>query len=104
MKNFFLIFLCVLTPDIMKANFEEDIAFQLQSISQNNLITEIQTQQDLINLIEQIEYKDNFFYSLFDPLTNSDIFPEYSNNKEFFFEKLKIFTNKSYGYQINSNL
>ncbi len=104
MKNFFLIFLCILVPNILKANFEEDIAFQLQTISQNNLITEIETQQDLINLIEQIEYRDNFFYSLFDPLTNSDIFPKYSDNKKFFFEKIKTFSNKSYGFQINSNL
>jgi hypothetical protein len=104
MRNFFLIFLCILTPNILKANFEEDIAFQLQTISQNNLITEIETQQDLLNLIEQIEYKDNFFYSLFDPLSNSDIFPKYSDNKKFFFEKINIFSNKSYGFQINSNL
>ena len=104
MKNFILIFLCILTPNILKANFEEDIAFQLQTISQNNLITEIETQKDLANLIEQIEFKDNFFYSLFDPLTNSDIFPKYSDNKDFFFEKIKTFSNKSYGFQINSNL
>ena len=51
MKNFFLMFLCILSPNILKANFEEDMAFQLQTISQNNLITEIETQQDLINLI-----------------------------------------------------
>ena len=104
MKNFLLIFLCIISPNILKANFEEDIAFQLQTISQNNLITEIETQQDLLNLIEQVEYKDNFFYSLFDPLTNSDIFPKYSDNKKFFFEKINIFTNKPYGFQINSNL
>jgi len=97
-------FLCILSPNILKANFEEDIAFQLQTISQNNLITEIETQQDLLNLIEQVEYKDNFFYSLFDPLTNSDIFPKYSDNKKFFFEKINLFTKKPYGFQINSNL
>ena len=97
-------FLCILSPNILKANFEEDIAFQLQTISQNNLITEIETQQELLNLIEQVEYKDNFFYSLFDPLTNSDIFPKYSDNKDFLFEKIKTFSNKSYGFQINSNL
>ena len=85
MKKFFLIFLCIFAPNILKADFQEDIAFQLQTISQNNLITEIETQQDLVNLIEEIEFKDNFFYSLFDPLTNSDIFPSYSDNKEFFF-------------------
>ena len=104
MKNFFLMFLCILSPNILKANFEEDIAFQLQTISQNNLITEIETQQELLNLIEQVEYKDNFFYSLFDPLTNSDIFPKYSDNKKFFFEKINLFINKPYGFQINSNL
>ena len=102
--KFFLLFLSILTPNILKANFEEDIAFQLQTISQNNLITEIEKQQDLVNLIEQIEYKDNFFYSLFDPLTNSDIFPKYSDSSEFFFEKIKLFSNKVYGFQINSNL
>jgi hypothetical protein len=104
MKKFFLYFYVFLPPNILKANFEEDIAFQLQTISQNNLITEIETHQDLLNLIEQIEYKDNFFYSLFDPLTNSDIFPKYSDNEKFFFEKIDLFTNKSYGFQINSNL
>ena len=91
MKNFFLIFLCILSPNILKADFDEDIAFQLQTISQNNLITEIETKNDLISLIEQIEFKDNFYYSLFDPLTNSDIHPKYSDNKEFFFEKIKTF-------------
>ena len=104
MNKFFIIFLCILSPKILNASFEEDIAFQLQTISQNNLITEIETKNDLINLIEQIEFKDNFFYSLFDPLTNSDIFPKYSDNKDFFFEKIKTFSNKSYGFQINSNL
>ena len=104
MKNLFLIFLIFITSSNLKANFEEDLAFQLQTISQNNLITEIETDKDLINLIEQIEYNDNFFYSLFDPLTNSDIFPKYSNNKEFFFDKIKIFSNKPYGFQINSSL
>ena len=104
MKIFFFIFLSILAPNISKANFEEDIAFQLQTVSQNNLITEIEEQQDLLNLIEQIEYKDNFFYSLFDPLTNSDIFPKYSNSNDFFFEKIKLFSNKAYGFQINLNL
>ncbi len=104
MKNFFLIFLIFITSSTLKANFDEDLAFQLQTISQNNLITEIETDEDLINLIEQIEYNDNFFYSLFDPLTNSDIYPKYSNNKEFFFKKIKIFSNKPYGFQINSSL
>ena len=61
MNKFFLIFLCILSPKILKASFEEDIAFQLQTISQNNLITEIETKKDLVNLIEQIEFKDNFF-------------------------------------------
>ena len=78
MNKFFIIILFILSPKILNANFEEDIAFQLQTISQNNLITEIGTNNDLINLIEQIEFKDNFFYSLFDPLTNADIFPKYS--------------------------
>ena len=55
MKNFILIFLCILTPNILKANFEEDIAFQLQTISQNNLITEIETQKDLARRIHRAQ-------------------------------------------------
>ena len=48
MKIFFFIFLSILAPNISKANFEEDIAFQLQTVSQNNLITEIEVQEDLL--------------------------------------------------------
>ena len=83
---------------------EEEIIFQDNSTSQNNLISEIQTQDELTQLINNIEYNDNFFYALFDPLTNSNIFPKYSNQLEFFFEKLNLFDSKHYEYQLNSNI
>ena len=50
MNKLFIIFLCILSPKILNASFEEDIAFQLQTISQNNLITEIETKNDLVSL------------------------------------------------------
>ena len=58
---------------------EEEVIFQDNSISQNNLISEITSEEELVQLINDIEYNDNFFYALFDPLTNSNIFPKYSN-------------------------
>ena len=70
---------------------EEEVIFQDNSISQNNLISEIISQDELNKLINDIEYNDNFFYALFDPLTNSNIYPKYSNQLDFFFEKLKLF-------------
>ena len=83
---------------------EEEVIFQDNSISQNNLISEIISQDELNKLINDIEYNDNFFYALFDPLTNSNIFPKYSNQLDFFFEKLKLFDSKHYEYQLNSNI
>jgi len=83
---------------------EEELIFQDNSISQNNLISEIISQDELNKLINDIEYNDNFFYALFDPLTNSNIFPKYSNQLDFLFEKLKLFDSKHYEYQLNSNI
>lgn len=83
---------------------EEEVIFQDNSISQNNLISEITSEEELDQLINDIEYNDNFFYALFDPLTNSNIFPKYSNQLDFFFEKLKFFDSKHYEYQLNSNI
>jgi hypothetical protein len=34
------------------------------------------------------EFNDNFFYALFDPITNNNVFPQYSSDIEFFFEKI----------------
>ena len=79
-----------------EVGLEEEIVFQDNSISQNNLISEISTQEELTQLINNIEYNDNFFYALFDPLTNSNIFPKYSNQLDFFFEKLELFDSKHY--------
>jgi len=83
---------------------EEEVIFQDNSISQNNLISEITSEEELDQLINDIEFNDNFFYALFDPLTNSNIFPKYSNQLDFFFEKLKFFDSKHYEYQLNSNI
>ena len=83
---------------------EEEVIFQDNSISQNNLISEITSEEELDQLINDIEYNDNFFYALFDPLTNSNIFPKYSNQLDFFFEKLNFFDSKHYEYQLNSNI
>ena len=82
----------------------EDIVFQQNSVSQNNIISNITNKEDLLNLIEMTEFNDNFFYALFDPLTNNNIFPLYSSDTEFFFEKINLFNSKPYGYQINSNI
>ena len=91
----FLIFLSFITFHSYSISSEvelkEEIVFQDNSISQNNLISEISTQEELAQLINNIEYNDNFFYALFDPLTNSNIFPKYSNQLDFFLEKLELF-------------
>tara|TARA_Y100000768_G_scaffold387833_1_gene380517 strand:- start:875 stop:2278 length:1404 start_codon:yes stop_codon:yes gene_type:complete len=83
---------------------KEEVLFQKNSVSQNNIISEISSKEELLNLIEMTEFKDNFFYALFDPLTNNNIYPLYSNNIDFFFEKISLFHSKPYGYQINSNI
>ena len=65
----------------------ENIIFQKNSISQNNIISEISSQREFLKLIENAEFNDNFFYALFDPITNNNIFPHYSSDIDFFFEK-----------------
>ena len=105
--KFLIIFLIVFCHSILKSsdsNFNEEIIFQKNSISQNNIISEISNKEELLNLIEKTEFNDNFFYALFDPLTNNNIYPLYSNEIEFFFEKIDLFHSKKYGFQINSNI
>ena len=82
----------------------ENIIFQKNSISQNNIISEISSKKEFLKLIEKTEFNDNFFYALFDPMTNNNIFPLYSSDIEFFFEKINLFNDKPYGYQINKNI
>ena len=89
----------------LKANeVNEEIIFQEKSFSQNNIISSIKSEEILLKLINSTENNNNFFYSLFDPLTNNIIYPEYSNENDFFFEKINLFNKKNYRYQINSNL
>ena len=105
--KFLIIFFIVFYHSILKSSdsdFNEEIIFQKNSISQNNIISEISTKEELLNLIEKTEFNDNFFYALFDPLTNNNIYPLYSNEIEFFFEKIDLFHSKKYGFQINSNI
>ena len=82
----------------------ENIIFQKNSISQNNIISEISSKKEFLKLIEKTEFNDNFFYALFDPITNNNIFPLYSSDIEFFFEKINLFNTKPYGFQINKNI
>ncbi len=101
----YLIFFLLLIALPLKADkFNEEIIFQEKSFSQNNIISSIKSEDTLLKLINSTENNNNFFYSLFDPLTNNNIYPEYSNENEFFFEKIKLFNKKNYRYQINSNL
>ncbi len=101
----YLIILFFLTCLPLKANeFSEDIIFQERSFSQNNIISTIKSKEILLKLINSTENNNNFFYSLFDPLTNNIIYPEYSNENDFFFEKINLFNKKNYRYQMNSNL
>jgi len=83
---------------------DENIIFQKNTISQNNIISEISSKKEFLKLIEKIEFNDNFFYALFDPITNNNIFPLYSSDVEFFFEKINLFNDKTYGYQINKSI
>ena len=85
-------------------NIDENIIFQKNTISQNNIISEISSQKEFLKLIKMTELNDNFFYALFDPITNNNVFPQYSSDIEFFFEKINLFNNKPYGYQINKNI
>ena len=99
------IFFLLIIALTLKANeYSEEIIFQEKSFSQNNIISSIKSEETLLKLINSTENNNNFFYSLFDPLTNSTIYPEYSNEKDFFFEKIILFNKKNYRYQINSNL
>ncbi len=107
MKIFtFFIFFFFQSYFLISSEFEteEKVIFQDNSFSQNNLISEISSSDNLLKLIRLSEYNDNFFYALFDPLTNSNIFPSYSSKEKFFIEKIKLFSKKPYGYQINSNI
>ena len=88
--------------NVSASDVNEQIIFQDDSFSQNNLISEISSNDDLLYLINSSEFNDNFFYALFDPLTNSNIYPSYSSKEKFFIEKIKLFSDKPYGYQINS--
>ena len=83
---------------------DENIIFQKNTISQNNIISEISSKKEFLKLIEKTEFNDNFFYALFDPITNNNIFPLYSSGVEFFFEKIDLFNDKTYGYQINKSI
>ena len=83
---------------------DENIIFQKSTISQNNIISEISSKKEFLKLIEKTEFNDNFFYALFDPITNNNVFPQYSSDIEFFFEKINLFNDKPYGYQINKNI
>jgi len=101
----YLIFFLLVTVLPLKANdYSEEIIFQEKSFSQNNIISSIKSEENLLKLINSTENNNNFFYSLFDPLTNNTIYPEYTNENDFFFKKINLFKNKDYRYQINSNL
>ena len=83
---------------------DDNIIFQKNTVSQNNIISEISSKKEFLKLIEMTEFNDNFFYALFDPITNNNVFPQYSSDIEFFFEKINLFNDKPYGYQINKNI
>ena len=102
--KYFILFLLLTSLPIKSDEYSEEIIFQEKSFSQNNIISSIKSDEDLLKLINSTENNNNFFYSLFDPLTNNTIYPEYTNEKDFFFEKINLFNKKNYRYQINSNL
>ncbi len=102
--KFLVLFLLLISPHLGASEFNEEIIFQEKSFSQNNILSSIESEETLLKLIDSTENNNNFFYSLFDPLTNNSIYPEYSNEKDFFFEKINLFNEKDYRYQINSNL
>ncbi len=102
--KYLIFFLLIIVLPLKADEVNEEIIFQEKSFSQNNIISSIKSKETLLNLINSTENNNNFFYSLFDPLTNSTIYPEYSNEKDFFFEKIILFNKKNYRYQINSNL
>ena len=91
----YLIFFMLILVLPLRANVvNEEIIFQEKSFSQNNIISSIKSEEILLKLINSPENNNNFFYSLFDPLTNSTIYPEYSNENDFFFEKINLFNKK----------
>ena len=104
MRIYIIIFFLIshIPINVSASDVNEQIIFQDDSFSQNNLISEISSNDDLLYLINSSEFNDNFFYALFDPLTNSNIYPSYSSKEKFFIEKIKLFSDKPYGYQINS--
>ena len=107
MKVYLFIFLFFSHSLLMSSSdleIDENIIFQKNTISQNNIISEISSKKEFLKLIEKIEFNDNFFYALFDPITNNNIFPLYSSGVEFFFEKIDLFNDKTYGYQINKSI
>ncbi len=92
----YLIFFLLVTVGLSlnASEYSEEIIFQEKSFSQNNIISSIKSEESLLKLINSTENNNNFFYSLFDPLTNSNIYPEYSNEEDFFFEKIILFNKK----------
>ncbi len=102
--KYLIFFLLIIFLPLKADEVNEEIIFQEKSFSQNNIISSIKSEESLLKLINSIENNNNFFYSLFDPLTNNIIYPEYSNENDFFFEKINLFNKKNYRYQINSNL
>ena len=107
MKVYLFIFLFFSHSLLMSSSdleIDENIIFQKNTISQNNIISEISSKKEFLKLIEKTEFNDNFFYALFDPITNNNIFPLYSSGVEFFFEKIDLFNDKTYGYQINKSI
>ena len=102
--KYLIFFLLIIFLPLKADEVNEEIIFQEKSFSQNNIISSIKSEETLLKLINSTENNNNFFYSLFDPLTNNIIYPEYSNENDFFFEKINLFNKKNYRYQINSNL
>ncbi len=102
--KYLIFFLLIIVFPLKSDEVNEEIIFQEKSFSQNNIISSIKSKESLLKLINSTENNNNFFYSLFDPLTNNVIYPEYSNENDFFFEKINLFNKKNYRYQINSNL
>lgn len=104
MKTILVVVICFFFTNFVKAENVENILFQQNKVTHNNIISTISEPKDFIYLIQALEANDNFYYSLFDPLTNNQIHPLYSSEAEFFFEKVNFFSDKSYSYQINSKL
>tara|TARA_B100000524_G_scaffold183687_1_gene94789 strand:- start:792 stop:1001 length:210 start_codon:yes stop_codon:yes gene_type:complete len=67
--KYLVLFLLLITPTIEADEIKEEIIFQEKSFSQNNIISSIKSEEILLKLINSTENNNNFFYSLFDPLT-----------------------------------